>query len=251
MLIVCNECGKEISDAAASCPQCGLPRTSSAAQDHARANRTQHETTSATQAHAKNADLPEYPGYGKTSDEKKVSGLLGLGIALMPCIFAWFTLRKGHSTTARAVAFGWMVLFFILIGGSDPGSNSSTSRPAASSEAGDGSAEPEQQEIVSSISAGALIHAYYANEIAADQHYKGKRYEISGIVDSIAKDILGKMYITLGTGDRFEFQKVQAYFDKEMEAAVASVRPGEHLIVRCTVEGRMMNILAKNCEFVP
>jgi hypothetical protein len=39
---------------------------------------------------------------------RKVGFLLGLGIAFIPAIFAFFTLRKGHSTVSRAVAFSWL-----------------------------------------------------------------------------------------------------------------------------------------------
>jgi hypothetical protein len=35
---------------------------------------------------------------------------LGIGIVLLPLVFAWFTLREGHSVIARVAAFGWMAL---------------------------------------------------------------------------------------------------------------------------------------------
>jgi hypothetical protein len=43
--------------------------------------------------------------------------LLGIGIFLMPYIFAWFTLRSGYSTRVRAVSIGWaaFVILFIVI----------------------------------------------------------------------------------------------------------------------------------------
>lgn len=45
--------------------------------------------------------------------ERKVSILLGIGIFLMPYIFAWFTLREGYSKLARFISFGWL-LFMIF-----------------------------------------------------------------------------------------------------------------------------------------
>jgi len=39
---------------------------------------------------------------------RKVGGLLGLGIFVMPYIFSWFTLRAGYSKTARIVSFAWL-----------------------------------------------------------------------------------------------------------------------------------------------
>ena len=47
--------------------------------------------------------------------ERKVSFILGLGIFFFPGIFAWFTLRKGHSVASRIVAFSWVALSFILV----------------------------------------------------------------------------------------------------------------------------------------
>lgn len=40
--------------------------------------------------------------------KRPVSFLLGTGIFLMPYIFAWFTLRKGHSALSRVISFGWL-----------------------------------------------------------------------------------------------------------------------------------------------
>ncbi|MBP2281035.1 hypothetical protein H4W00_001848 [Psychrobacter sp. PL19] len=42
--------------------------------------------------------------------QRKVSILLGLGILLIPIIFAWFTLRQGYSTVSRAISMVWMVI---------------------------------------------------------------------------------------------------------------------------------------------
>jgi hypothetical protein len=44
-----------------------------------------------------------------TAPARRVRFFFGLGILLMPYVFAWFLLRKGYSATARVVGFGWMV----------------------------------------------------------------------------------------------------------------------------------------------
>jgi len=33
---------------------------------------------------------------------------LGMGIVLLPAIFAWFTLRRGYSSSTRIAAFVWL-----------------------------------------------------------------------------------------------------------------------------------------------
>ena len=46
------------------------------------------------------------------TDVRKVSFLLGMGIFFLPYIFAWYTLRKGHSTILRVTSFAW--LFWLI-----------------------------------------------------------------------------------------------------------------------------------------
>ncbi|AXV67730.1 DUF4236 domain-containing protein (plasmid) [Pseudoalteromonas lipolytica] len=46
------------------------------------------------------------------TDVRKVSFLLGMGIFFLPYIFAWYTLRKGHSTISRVTSFAW--LFWLI-----------------------------------------------------------------------------------------------------------------------------------------
>lgn len=59
-------------------------------------------------------------------EKRKVGFALGLGIFLMPIVFAWFLLRKGYSTLARVIGFGWLLVFVVAVL-SDTGSSSSTS----------------------------------------------------------------------------------------------------------------------------
>lgn len=49
---------------------------------------------------------------------RRVGLLLGIGILLLPVVFAWFLLRKGHSTLARVVGFIWLtIVLLVWIGG--------------------------------------------------------------------------------------------------------------------------------------
>lgn len=79
-LINCSDCKNPMSDSAPSCPSCGKPNPSAPAQP------------------------------------KSVSLLLGAGILLVPLVFSWFTLRKGHSTLARVIAFTWLAVSIALVG---------------------------------------------------------------------------------------------------------------------------------------
>lgn len=46
--------------------------------------------------------------------ERSVSILLGIGIFIMPYVFAWFTLREGYSKPARFISFGWLLFLVFL-----------------------------------------------------------------------------------------------------------------------------------------
>ena len=48
-----------------------------------------------------------------THPRRVVGILLGTGIVLLPYIFSWFTLRKGHSTLSRMLSLTWLSVFII------------------------------------------------------------------------------------------------------------------------------------------
>lgn len=94
-----------------------------------------------------------------------------------------------------------------------------------------------------------LLAEYKNNEIRGDGLYKGKWIETTGVVGDVKRDILNTLFITLGTGAEFEFQQVQCFFDDMHAAKAATLSKGEKVTVRGRVEGLMMNVLVKDCEF--
>ena len=71
----------------------------------------------------------------QTNATRKVGAALGIGIFLLPWIFAWFLLRKGYSNTARLISFGWMliIVIFAIAGGSGSDEVATASSAPASS----------------------------------------------------------------------------------------------------------------------
>jgi hypothetical protein len=82
---------------------------------------------------------------------RAVSIPLFIGIALMPYIFVWFLIRKGHSTVARVLGFGWLAIVLLMVARAGhapiaPGASSSeTSAP--SSQASDGTSWQYSEEV--------------------------------------------------------------------------------------------------------
>lgn len=95
-----------------------------------------------------------------------------------------------------------------------------------------------------------MLATYKGNEIKADNKYKGKFVEVKGKVDSIKKDIVDKMYVTLGTGADFEIPQVQCYFDDAHAAAVGDLESGQKVTMRGVVKGLMGNVVLEECELV-
>lgn len=203
-MITCPDCSKEMSDSAPACPNCGKPNA--------------------------NAPVPV----------RSVGILLGIGIFLIPLIFSWFTLRKGHTTKAKVISFGWLIFSLAIISAQD-GANTSGSSSRSVSPA---KASSEQ---VMQVNIRTILAAYENNEVGADNQYKGKLIEVTGIVDNIKKDIMNNLYVTLGTGAQFEIPQIQAFFDDSMNNQLGQLRKRQQLTVVCRVDGLMMNVLAKDC----
>ena len=96
------------------------------------------------------------------------------------------------------------------------------------------------------ISAKQLTAAYIANEVNADNNFKGKTFYVSGRVADIKKDIMDKIYVTL-EGDEM-FREVQCYFDDNETAS--KLQKGMKVTFKGECDGLMMNVLMKNCELV-
>lgn len=209
-MIICPDCSKEMSDAAPACPNCGRPNS------------------------------PR----GAKPTERPVSILLGIGILLMPLIFAWFTLRKGYSTKAKVISFTWLLLILAIFAAQE-GGKKSTSSGSSSQSTSENEAAPEASAM--QVEIRQLLGDYKANEVAADNLYKGNLVEVTGIVGDIKKDIMDNLYVTLGTGKKFEIPQVQAFFDDSMNNQLGSLRQGQRLTVVCTIKGLMMNVLGEDC----
>jgi hypothetical protein len=63
-----------------------------------------------------------------------VGPALGIGIFLAPPVFAWWTLRSGHSVVARLVAFGWLSFAVLAQFLPSPQSTASTVVPSAAAQ---------------------------------------------------------------------------------------------------------------------
>lgn len=91
-----------------------------------------------------------------------------------------------------------------------------------------------------------LYNAYQANEVRADNNFKGKVFYVEGIIGDIGKDIMDEIYVTLNTGDIIG--SVQCYVDNAEVAA--KLLKGQRITVFGECDGLMMNVLMKDCKVV-
>jgi hypothetical protein len=99
----------------------------------------------------------------------------------------------------------------------------------------------------SSISADALARAYNANEIAADEKYKGKAVIITGKIQNIGKDILGSPFVVVGGSGMLD--GVQCMFAKSAMSSLASLSKGRTVTISGTVSGKMLSwVMMSDCQ---
>jgi hypothetical protein len=141
-----------------------------------------------------------------------------------------------------------VALAFALACNSKPGSGGS-GNPGTVGTTGPASGASAAADVV--IDAKALLKEYKDNEVAADQKYKGKVLQITGVVGDIKKDFMDQIYVTVGTGAAFELPMAQCFFDDSATAKAATLKKGDKVTIKGRVDGLMLNVLVKDSVFVP
>ena len=99
--------------------------------------------------------------------------------------------------------------------------------------------------------AGTLLKDYKDNEAAADQKYKGKVIQISGVVGEIRKSPSDQIYVTVGTGAAFELPMAQCFFDASASAKAATLKQGDLVTIKGRVDGLILNVVVQDSVFIP
>ena len=96
------------------------------------------------------------------------------------------------------------------------------------------------------LTASELYRAYEANEVSADQQYKGKRLLITGVVENIGKDVMDNPYVAL----KIDFLKgVNCYFDDENNKVLSQLNKGQKIQIIGTCAGlTLTDVVVRDCE---
>ena len=116
------------------------------------------------------------------------------------------------------------------------GGATSPTVPASSSAAPPASAPPPAPPIA--ITARQLFAEYEANEVAADEKYKGKHLLVTGKVQSIDKDFLDNIVVHIRTSN--EFSAAMATLESSEKRSAAQLSKGQAISVLCTGSGRII-----------
>jgi tRNA_anti-like len=97
------------------------------------------------------------------------------------------------------------------------------------------------------ISAKEYESAYDANEIDADNKFKGKKLLLSGIVAGVEKDFTGQGYLTLRGSE--PFLGVHAQLSDQSMAGAATLKKGQEITLVCEGGGRIATMaILDNCD---
>lgn len=96
------------------------------------------------------------------------------------------------------------------------------------------------------ITASELYRAYEANEVSADEQYKGKRMAITGTIGMIGKDVLDNPYVSF----RIDYlQGVNCYFSDENNKIISQLSKGQKVTIIGTCSGlTLTDVVIKDCE---
>ena len=205
-LINCSECDRMASDQAVACPHCGAPIAEQL--------------------------LPANKGV-KQSASRSVGFVLGVGIFFVPVVFVWFLLRQGHSVASRVIGFAWLAVFLVGVASSE---RSTAQAPATPTSQSQPAKVTEPAAPILEVSAKQLAQAYERNTVAADQQFKGKRFKVTGVVDSINTDLFGNPYVTLRGGVN-QFMEPQFELGRAHANYAAGLQQGMRIGLVCKGRG--------------
>jgi hypothetical protein len=101
------------------------------------------------------------------------------------------------------------------------------------------------------VDAKDIIKDYKENEVAADEKYKNKIVQVSGVVNEIKKDFMDEIYVSVNTGKELEFEDVWVYFDGDATKKAKALKKGDKITVKGKVTGLMlMSVQMKDSVFV-
>ncbi|WP_433847096.1 OB-fold protein [Acinetobacter proteolyticus] len=125
--------------------------------------------------------------------------------------------------------WGWFAVFAILFIGLAV--NNSDDKIMSHQLDNESSTPHEIDKSVLIVSANQIYSDYKANEINADNKYKGKLLQVNAVVDGIHKDFKDDSYLTLTTDN--SYMSIHASINNSELNHAAQLRKGSNVTVEC------------------
>ncbi|HWX02247.1 OB-fold protein [Collimonas sp.] len=190
---------------------------------------------------------------------------MGAAIGFISFVAVWWGLvrfykSKGKGAFVRHLAgfaggFVALIIVAAVAGGSSKtadapavaqNTDAATSSADAKSAAASSSKAQIPAEAAMAVTVLQLAKDYDANEVAADQKYKGKMLRVSGSVQSIDKDAFNNIVVHLKTAN--EYMPAMAKLNDKHEALAASLSKGNKVTWQCEGGGRIIGSpVLNNC----
>ncbi|HDS1772852.1 TPA: zinc ribbon domain-containing protein [Pseudomonas putida] len=144
---------------------------------------------------------------------------LFLGNVVLPFIFVWFLLRKGYSTRARVIGFGWLAVYFLWPSFTSNNTNTYTSSSTSSSYSAAPAVEshPESAATYSQVNAQVGCKSTYSDQKKDDifnAQYKDHWMTWSGEIVLLESDQVSLNVDGIGTQDlQVDFADKNAGYD--------------------------------------
>lgn len=140
-----------------------------------------------------------------------------------------------------------VILLAIILG--SIGGGMSGQKNAANTLAQSKATDTKSEEAIK-VTAVALYNAYKNNEVAANQQYKNKLVEITGVVDTIGEDITSNPYISFKV-QQYQITSVQCMFAKKYADQLATVSKGQSIKLKGTVSDSLAGqVIVRDCQIL-
>jgi hypothetical protein len=107
-----------------------------------------------------------------------------------------------------------------------------------------------EQEPSFEVDAETIIKEYNNNAEKADQRYKNKIVQISGIVKNKGKDTSNNQYIGIGTEKLIDARKIRCISSFDNDKTFKSIEIGSRITVKGKAAGFLLNIQIEDCAII-
>lgn len=143
----------------------------------------------------------------------------------------------------------WVIVVIVLLSIIGSGDSSKNNQSPQQNITNTKQVQQTQPEQLIRVTALQLATDYEANEVSADSKYKNKLVEVTGTIKTIGKDIMDQPYVSL-EGNPSTLTDIQCMFDKSNQTQLESLKKDTKIILSGSVDGKLMNILIKDCSIV-